>query len=53
MVNRLSFFQHIRSHESQFIQLADFFIGAVTYKSERPSLEERWQPGKKRTDQLY
>jgi hypothetical protein len=26
-------FQHIRSHESEFIQLADFFIGAVTYKS--------------------
>ena len=26
-------FQHIRSHESQFIQLADFFIGAVTYKA--------------------
>lgn len=26
-------FQHIRSHESIFIQLADFFIGAITYKS--------------------
>jgi hypothetical protein len=26
-------FQHIRSHESVFIQLADLFIGAVTYKS--------------------
>ncbi len=26
-------FQHIRSHESIFIQLADLFIGAVTYKS--------------------
>ncbi|NQU32101.1 MAG: DUF3800 domain-containing protein, partial [Bacteroidetes bacterium] len=26
-------FQHIRSHENVFIQLADFFIGAVTYKS--------------------
>ena len=26
-------FQHIRSHESVFIQLADFFIGAVAYKA--------------------
>ena len=26
-------FQHIRSHEVQFIQLVDIFIGAVTYKA--------------------
>lgn len=34
-------FQHIRSHESQFIQLADFFIGAVTYKSRKLHLLEK------------
>ena len=28
-----SHFQHIRSHESQFIQMTDLFIGAVAYKS--------------------
>lgn len=26
-------FQHIRSHESQFIQLTDIFIGAITYRA--------------------
>lgn len=26
-------FQHIRSHESQFIQITDLFIGAITYKA--------------------
>ncbi len=26
-------FQHIRSHDNVFIQLADFFIGAITYKA--------------------
>lgn len=26
-------FQNIRSHESQFIQLVDLFIGAITYKA--------------------
>ncbi len=26
-------FQHIRSHESQFIQLTDIFIGAIGYKA--------------------
>lgn len=28
-------FQNIRSHESEFIQLADLFIGAITYKTRR------------------
>lgn len=27
------FFQHIKSHENEFIQLADLFIGAITFKS--------------------
>lgn len=26
-------FQHLRSHENDFFQLTDFFIGAITYKS--------------------
>jgi len=26
-------FQHIRSHESEFIQLTDLFLGAITYKA--------------------
>jgi hypothetical protein len=33
------FFQHIRSGESQFIQLCDLIIGAVTYKARRSSGE--------------
>ncbi len=40
-------FQHIRSHESVFIQLADFFIGAITYKSKGKHLEENASPIKK------
>lgn len=28
-----NFFQHIRSDENEFLQLADFFIGAITYKA--------------------
>lgn len=40
-------FQHIRSHESQFIQLADFFIGAVTYKARNLQLLETGSPAKK------
>lgn len=31
-------FQHIRSHESQFIQLTDMFIGAVCYKARQMHL---------------
>ncbi|WP_223550535.1 DUF3800 domain-containing protein [Aestuariivivens sp. NBU2969] len=30
-----NFFQHIRSDESEFLQLADFFIGAITYKARK------------------
>jgi len=30
---KYSHFQNIRSEESQFIQLTDFFIGAIVYKS--------------------
>ena len=40
-------FQHIRSHESQFIQLADFFIGAVTYKARGLHLLETGSQAKK------
>lgn len=29
--NKFIHFQHIRSHENQFIQLTDLFIGAITY----------------------
>ncbi|WP_439182518.1 DUF3800 domain-containing protein [Carboxylicivirga taeanensis] len=39
-------FQHIRSHESVFIQLADFFIGAVTYKSRDQHLVDNASPVK-------
>jgi hypothetical protein len=33
-------FQHIRSFDSQFIQLTDIFIGAITYKSRELNLKE-------------
>lgn len=29
------FFQHIRSDENEFLQIADFFIGAITYKARK------------------
>lgn len=32
--------QHIRSHESEFLQLADLFIGAVTFKARGEHLKE-------------
>jgi len=32
-VSPFIYFQHIRSHENVFIQLADLFIGAITYKA--------------------
>ncbi len=28
-----TYFQHIHSHENEFIQLTDFFIGAISYKA--------------------
>ena len=31
--NPFTYFQHIRSHETPLLQLADFFIGAVSYKA--------------------
>jgi hypothetical protein len=35
-----NFFQHIRSDENEFLQLADFFIGAITYKSRKMHRKE-------------
>ncbi|MGL6180167.1 MAG: DUF3800 domain-containing protein [Tannerellaceae bacterium] len=32
-INKFSHFQDIRSHESEFIQLCDLFIGAIGYKT--------------------
>lgn len=40
-------FQHIHSHESQFIQLVDIFIGAVTYKARGLCDIESGSPAKK------
>lgn len=40
-------FQDIRSHESEFIQLADFLIGAITYKSRGLQNEDGASPIKK------
>jgi hypothetical protein len=31
--NPFTYFQHIRSHETPLLQLADFFLGAVSYKA--------------------
>ena len=31
--DKIQSLQNIRSHESQFIQLADIIIGAITYRS--------------------
>jgi hypothetical protein len=33
-------FQHLRSHENEFFQLTDLFIGAVTYKSRLKKQEQ-------------
>jgi hypothetical protein len=40
-------FQHIRSHESVYIQLADLFVGAITYRSRGLSGEIGASEGKK------
>lgn len=34
-----NFFQHIRSDENMFLQLADLFIGAITFKSKEEHLK--------------
>ena len=39
-------FQNIRSHESELIQMADLFIGAVTYKARGMCSEVDSNPGK-------
>jgi hypothetical protein len=41
------FFQHIRSDENEFLQLADLFIGAITYKSRKLQKEENASEVKK------
>ncbi|MFV0397075.1 MAG: DUF3800 domain-containing protein [Bacteroidales bacterium] len=38
-INRFSHFQDIRSHESEFIQLCDLFIGAIGYKTRDDKLK--------------
>lgn len=39
-------FQHIRSHESQFIQITDLFIGAITYKARHLDSADDASPAK-------
>ena len=39
-MNKYIYFQNIRSEESQFIQLTDFFIGAIVYK-QRGDIEKQ------------
>jgi len=34
------YFQHIRSHENELLQLADFFIGAISYKARKEHEKE-------------
>lgn len=41
-----SHFQHIRSHDNVFFQMADLFIGAVTFKARYPSLTDHLNPTK-------
>ncbi|MBN2893630.1 MAG: DUF3800 domain-containing protein [Bacteroidales bacterium] len=40
-------FQHIRSEDNDFIQLADFFIGAVSYKARNEHLKDNANSVKK------
>ncbi len=35
-----TYFQHIHSHDSQFLQLTDLFIGAITYKNRQEHKKE-------------
>lgn len=44
-------FQHIHSHDNLFIQLADFIIGAITYKSR--SLRSEFDMEKNREAMIY
>lgn len=39
-------FQHLRSHDNNFFQLADFFIGAITYKARVENKEIEPSPSK-------
>ncbi|MBN1559883.1 DUF3800 domain-containing protein [candidate division KSB1 bacterium] len=39
-------FQHIRSHESEFIQLVDLFLGAITFKARNEHLKSNANPAK-------
>lgn len=41
------FFQHIRSDESEFLQLTDLFIGAISYKARKGHKEEKASEVKK------
>lgn len=34
------YFQHIRSHENEMLQLTDLFIGAITYKTRKNNLKQ-------------
>jgi hypothetical protein len=40
-------FQHIRSHDNEFIQLADFFIGALVYKAKNEDQKPEASEAKK------
>ena len=46
-ISPFNFFQHIRSDENEFLQLADLFIGAITYRARRKHKEENTSVAKK------